>query len=263
MNVAPSANFLLNEIQGLKPENIVKTEGKWVHLNCPWKRIATEGDKNIKYDDRKIGYVAISCYLNINAETLKVYNNDDHVDLALKFSALTFGTSVFLIAKTIYHLLFPISLSYQICKTVYEARKEALKNENAPEIDLTSRIIKIIAKNCIDIIRTPLYMIAMTITALLAVISAPFKHSLLYHGRVFYGELLMSLNWGEKTTIWTFAPCMQPLADLKNQNEQKMVYEEKDTLYDNVPRTKMHALNNLARNINNLLGGTDLCPCIQ
>lgn len=253
--ITSAGKYLINSIPGAKQEDIVKCNGKWIHYTCHWKH-KTADEKPLDSN-----FTAL-----INSETLKVYNSDDYSDLRAKFSVLTLATPLYMLVKTIYHILFPLSLSYQICKTVSETKKEQVeakkKNTDAPKIDLSSRIIKVIAKNFFDIIKTPLYMITMTIIALSTVIFSAFKSEFLYQGRVFYGEMLQSLNWGEKTTIWTYAPCMQPLADLKKREEKKY-YVEEDTQYDGEPGTKIHALNNLARSMSTSKSRVDLCPCLD
>ena len=54
----------------------------------------------------------------------------------------------------------------------------------------------------------------MSVIALGTALLSPIKKDILYEGRVAFGEMLMSLNW-KKVSIWTFAPCMEPIADLK------------------------------------------------
>ncbi len=238
------------EIEGVDPRDITRPNGpksKWAHITCHWKEISKKEGGVVQYIDRK--YPA-----TINCESEKIYVSDKKLELVIKFCALIPGTSYYLLAKTIYHLLFPLSLAHQIYQTVKEVKAEkaeAIKNGREAPNDLRSRIGKVILNNFIDIVRTPLYAVALTVVAIASLILAPIRPEILYEGRVIYGELLISLNRGNKNSLWTIAPCMQPLAALK-KNEEKKFYVKADTFYDGEPGTKAHALNNLARRHLNL-----------
>lgn len=241
-------------IPGLPQERILRKDGlksEWVHVVCSWKEI-----KKVKNQTKIIphNYEAVAnCitkkfYINDEKWTFKPFADDPIVPIGVKLSFLAVATPVVMLAKTIYHIFFPVSLAYQIYNTVKEAKEqEAAKNgKKITTRDLATRIIKVIGKNFLDIVKTPLYAIAMAIVALGSVILSIFKSDMLYHGRAAFGELLMSLNWGKKKTIWTIAPCMQPIADL-NKDERKKYYVQKDTEYEGPPGTMIHGLNNLAR----------------
>lgn len=238
-------------IPGVDPRDIIRIEGpksKWVRLVCHLKEVEKDAQGN------KIVVERDTINTLFNCKTEKLYNADSKTDLAMKFTALSFGAPIALIvSKTIYHLLFPLSLSYQIYRVVRVAKKQkdaALdKGQEKPKINLASRITKVVIRNFIDIVKTPLYGIAMTITALSTLILSGVNDNILYEGRALYGEMLMSLNWGNKDTLWSIGACMQPYANLKNKNEKKYHYIAKDIEYDAPPGEKMHALNNMARNV--------------
>lgn len=243
-------------IPGLNPKDIDRIEGpksKWVRLTCHLK--IKEAAK------------AETEEFIFNCKTEKVYIKDDKLEIAVKFLALTAFTPIALTAKTIYHLLFPLSLSYQIYMVFHQIKKneaEALKKgEQFPPRDLTKKIIKVLGKNIIDTVRTPFYMIAMTIVAFSSVVFSVFNTEILYEGRVLYGEMLLSLNWGEKKVLWTIAPCMQPRANLKDEKEKKRYYVADDVIYDAEPGTKMHALNNMTRNVKYVKDPDLGCACLN
>jgi hypothetical protein len=236
-------------INGINPNDIIRSEGPqspWVGLICHWpQKLSAEEKAKQKNETGVKDHRVLTIY---NCNTKKVYNADPKGTIALKFLGLTLASStIILIFKTLYHVFLPLSLTYQIITKVKHVQKKALQQDKPiAKLDLAKKILKVIGKNLIDIIKTPLFAIAMTIVLLASLILAPFKTSLLYVGRWFYGELLMSLNWGKKITLWCIAPCMLPLADL-TKNENKRNYKEVDTDYYDVPGTDLHALNNVAR----------------
>ena len=230
------------DIPGVVPEDIKRTEGprsKWMQLTCHWNKI-NENNVIVPHCIEPI----------INAKTEKLYVPDQKSDMAIKFLGMIIYTPIALIAKTVYHLVLPISLGHQIFLAVnkFKATEDAAQKNGAPH--LAKRIVKVIIRNLIDIVKTPLYAIAMTVVALATIIFSIFKSTFLYEGRVAYGELLMSLNWGNKKSIWTITPCMVPIADLK-KNEKKFNYTEEDKIYQGPQGTKIDALNNLARSLFN------------
>ncbi len=259
VNVA-AVKYPLN-IPGIDPNDIIRIEGpdsKWAKLICRWKK-KIQTPEGMEIVPKKLKTV-------INCKTEKVYLGDSKKVIAAKFSELSLATPVFMTVKTIYHLFFPLSLPYQIYITMHEMKKlEALavkKGQEPPPRDLASRVARVILRNFIDIVKTPLYMVAMTVVAVSTLILAAIKPQILYEGRVLYGEMLMSLNWGEKKTLWTLALCMQPLADLKNENEKKFQYVADDIEYNAPSGTKLHALNNMARN-EDQSRVPDFCPCLD
>lgn len=228
------------DIPGIDPKDIHRTgpRSRWAVLTCYWKEISEDAQGQETHILHEINPI-------FDLKTKKVYRDDSLSDLRWKFTALVPGTPLFLAAKTVYHLLFPLSLPLQIYLVIREDNKKT--KPSSPQ-ELTKKIIIAIGKNFADIVRTPIYAVAMTVVSLVNVILSS-KPKWLYKGRIAYGEMLLSLHWGKKKTITTYAPCMLPLADLseKGKKEKKRYYSKADTLYDGPKGSAVHALNNLAR----------------
>jgi len=209
----------------LKTKNI---RSPWAQLDCYCHIQSDEGVKTWVY-------AAV-----VNCKTKKLYRDDTLILLAAKLSMLAIGTLFALSAKTLYHLFFPLPLTQKI---FYE-----IKNRNSrPKKDLGKKILKEIGKNCADIIRTPLYALAMSILSIATTILAIYKKEYLYVGRALYGELQQSLNWGKKKGLWSFAPCMQPIANLNEDvSEKKRFYIMYDNVYEGPVGSILHGLNNVA-----------------
>lgn len=218
------------EIPNMDPNRLEYVNGsksKWANLTCV-----------CKYLNGRIR----STNVIVNCKNKKVYVNDSKLIIAKKLTGLSVITPWILIAKTIYHLLFPVSLAHQF----YYVLKEA-KNQAPVEKNLSLKIIKIIGKNFLDMLKTPLYAIAMTVVAISTLILSIFKREFLYEGREIFGKMLLSLNWGEKKNLWTYAPCMIPIANLtKDVREEKRFYSLGNIVYEDAPGTILHGLNNLA-----------------
>ncbi len=79
-----------------------------------------------------------------------------------------------------------MSLTVQIYLTVMEVKKQKLRQlqkvKKAPPRDLAKKIVKEIGKNFVDIIKTPLYAVAMTVVVLSTLILTAFKQEYLYEG---------------------------------------------------------------------------------
>lgn len=139
--------------------------------------------------------------------------------------------------KTAYHLCLPFSIPVEIFKAIMEGKQ---RNESASEIATAAwRNVK---HSLADIIRTPLYTIAMTIVHLAAVCIGLFAPHKLYDLRELAGRLENALNRGEDNW-WTLAPCFQPIGNLMNIHKAK--YQKEDTEYEEEP--VLHGFNNLAR----------------
>lgn len=241
------SKYQLN-IPGINPDDVIRPTptSKWGQLRCHWTQKTSKGLKDNQF-------LAV-----INFKSKKIYIDDEKPILAGKITGLILGTPIlYMIAKTAYHILFPLSLAHQIYRTVEDAKApfddtlgERKKVEHVETKDLALRIIKVIAKNFLDIIRTPLYSLAMTIVAIATMILAPFNTDLLYEGRALYGDLLVSSNWGEKENV-IFPICMMPLADLsdKGKHEKKRYYVKADTVYNGPKGSVIYGVNNLTASL--------------
>lgn len=253
MNVQPPSHAYSLNIPGMKEKKIIHSEGPdspWVELKATWKHLITvknEAREEKRISKHKYTYV-VKCDGKGNG---KIYNNDEKETLAIKLGALSIGTPLFYAFKTLYHTLLPISLTHQIYKTVKDFNKEvkdcAELKLQAPK-DLAKRVVKVIVKSLIDIVKTPLYLVALTVIALSCLVLSAISTKFLYRGREAYGEVMDSLNWNNRRSIWTLAPCMLNLGTLDRIAKQR-AYEMPDTVYDGEKGTVIHGLNNLTRSL--------------
>lgn len=199
---------------------------RWARIQANWKEQKT-GGKNLSH----------LCAFTIDLNSGDIYLDCRKRKIWAKCAALTIGRPIFGITKTMYHLALPLSIPIEIYKSVIE---DLQKKMSANQILKNS--LRSIKHNLTDIIRTPLYSLAMTIVTLSAVIIGPFAPSKLYDLRARVGRLENKLNRGEDS-IWNRAPCFQPLENLMHIHH--LQYVKKDTQYEDEP--SLHGLNNLAR----------------
>lgn len=79
-------------------------------------------------------------------------------------------------------------------------------------------VIKNCGKEIADIVRTPLYGIALTVMSIAAIVFAVFDSASLYTMRDLMGRMEQSLYWGEQHRYGTLAPCFQPLLKITNDH---------------------------------------------
>lgn len=244
-------------IPGLPEDRIIREnpESKWARIVCVWNQQVKNEAGDLKIIPHP--YEAV-----INCKNYKVYNDDQKLankfkesdfSLKTKFIILSFITPYEYAIRTIYLAILPLSLGLKIYSIYQKAKKAKANGKEIPTDVLQVKIVKAVAKKLADVIRTPLYGVALTVVALATVILCHFKSDLLYEGRVLYGEIEKSYLWGKKVRKFLVesvtkggAPCMQPIANLK-RNERKRHYTSEDTIYEGDPGTMMHALNNMVR----------------
>ena len=96
-----------------------------------------------------------------------------------------------------------------------------------------------LAYHLTDIVRTPIYGVALTVLAVVGFILGLFGSEKIYDLRLLMGKIEQSLNWGKPHTTWTLAPCFQP-SDL---NQIDTIWGSRsfdDTSYPNDSRGKIN-----------------------
>lgn len=79
----------------------------------------------------------------------------------------------------------------------------------------TCRYLSLIGKNVVDIFRTPAYGIALLIMGIGAGIIGPLTpKAFLFKMRETIGKVELSLNKGDKSSVWIVYPCFQPLKNI-------------------------------------------------
>lgn len=201
-------------------------EGRWARVRAEWKEK--------KANERSLLHL---CAFTIDLETGNLYTDCSKLKIWVKCVLLCLGRPYFGLLKTVYHLILPFSIPVEIFKAVIKGIQQEQSSDQI--FSSTWRHIK---HSIADIIRTPVYTVAMTVIMIAATIIGPFAPSKLYDWRELAGCLESRLNREEERL--TVAPCFQPIGNLMNLDQDRY-YEKADTEYEDEPT--LHGLNNLAR----------------
>lgn len=164
--------------------------------------------------------------LYFDRETKRCNNDDTKTKLFTKFTLLPFRVLINTALKWAYHLSL-IGIIFELGKTIFG--QEELKT-------LGQRCWRELK----DMVRTPLYGIALLGIALFAVAKALFNPVSLYDSRKTFRKWDLDLNWGDKRSIWINAPCFKSYnifkvtQDFKSveKNEGEITLSEKQEVCD-------------------------------
>lgn len=204
--------------------------------NCKWGRLLCQ------WNEQKDGRVLKHCY----AATLNLKNGDLYLDCSpkkiyAKCIALLFARPIEIGIKFAYHLILPISFFDILARTINEEKKHGSSTKKIVKECLIN-----IGKSVLDIVRTPIYGTALTITVLAAVIIGPFAPNKLYDIRELEGNIEQALVWDESIDNYFFlAPCFLPVNNILDIDKSLNLYE--GTLYENNP--KLQGMSNLASSL--------------
>lgn len=210
--------------------NIVTIGGegsRWGKLITRWNE--KKGPENILFHQ---------CAFVLDLQTGDMYLDCNEDKIWRKCVALCFARPLIGTAKTFYHLSLPISIPVEIFKSLWEG---ALKEHSFYQITYSAWIS--VVNNITDIVRTPIYSVAMTVIAIQAVVIGLYDPIKLYDLREQAGRLENALNRG-KESMWTCAPCFQPLHNLMSIHASS--HQKDDTEYEDDPT--LIGCNNLTRN---------------
>jgi hypothetical protein len=146
-----------------------------------------------------------------NKEDGGIYSDNSISLLTEKCAALVLARPFHAVAKTLYHSFLPVSIPREIYLAVKKAQKEG---KCTFEQMLKAGGVAAL-KNIADIIRTPLYELVLTVLAMVGFLLGIFRSEKIYALRAVAGKVENSLNWGDKKSPWTLAPCFQKIADRK------------------------------------------------
>lgn len=219
-------------------KHIVESEGsRWGRVICIW----TEKRK----ESGKITTIEHTYAAAINLKKGDIYLDCRKRKVWAKCCLYSLIQPLVLTVKTVYHLLLPVSIPYEIYKTVKAARKETQK---VPGKELTKRIVKQIGKNLADTVRTPLYGMALTIIGIAGVVIGPLAPKILYDIRVTAGKVEKALNWGNENSPWILFKCFQPCDNLMKMYEWSRQNKDTEYLKENEKDdATLHGLTNFAR----------------
>lgn len=162
--------------------HIFATEGP----DCKWGRVKAEW---MEWDDpvRKITYRTHTFSLSINRETGEFYDDCTKKKVYAKMIAFTLTRPFIVFANTLYYACFPVAMTL----AYRNARKEINKSKDQlEESEISARCRQAAFEALADVVRTPLYGIAMTVVSATALIIGPFAPKKLYDFREMENQLL-------------------------------------------------------------------------
>ena len=206
--MSPTLNIQshLDRLNKLVTDNENSLDSLWGRIVATWCEKKSDGELQT--------HIYAPC---INTSTGDLYFDCDLAKIFRKCIVQLIIRPFHALIKTIYHAAFLPSITLEIID-VCKGHQNGL-----------GAVINI-AKSIADIIRTPLYTLAMMVASIAVIIMSTFDPQLLYSGRALIGALEATSNWGWIHTRWTLAPCFQPtpltlLADYGNKPDYP------DTIY--------------------------------
>lgn len=202
-----------------------------------WKKIPSNGvffDDSIEFSNSKdqYGTLKIDFDFEFNAKkhslhsefivsksTGAIYGKMSPDSIKKVFWGLVFVRPLQIIFKMTYHALLPISIPLEI--------KRALDQSGKPSscLELAIRCTLAAIRSFADILRTPLYGIALTVIALAAVLFSGNQTEDVYSFLNFSSRVERDLFWGEKKRC--LARCQQPIDYLHLVSGRQVDYDAK------------------------------------
>ncbi len=182
------------------------TSERWARLLLTW------------HEQNKQGTILKHTYAAaIDRKAWNFYLDDKPAKIYAKCLAQLILRPIHTALKTIYHLSVVAPLLYEISQTRHrrQSKQDGLKN---------------MLKSLADIVRTPLYGLAIKITSAAILMLGPFLPDGMYAGRALLGKIEQMANWGKKHASWTMAGCFQPF-DMSALEAYQFDDCKKDTLY--------------------------------
>lgn len=206
--------------------------------SCKWGRLETEWrEKKIGSNEPLIHKVA----LVFNRETGDYYLDCSKKKIYVKMLANFLLRPIDGLIRTLFHVCVPLSIGLTCYITIDQAKRsnrnlakklEKYENESTEEAQqeaekLRKRILtpsKIFQK-CINnslkslsnIVRTPVYSVAMTIVSLAAVIVGPLAPKTLYDFREMQNKLLRSYHRMPEGQIFDITPCFTTIGSIQKE----------------------------------------------
>src|SRR5262249_48211820 len=135
----------------------------------------------------------------VNIQTGEIYLDCSKKKIYAKIVIQTLLRPFLSVIKTAYHLAIPISIIHIIYTTIQERKKYDRR-----EACILENCIKNSLKSIADIVRTPVYGVAIIIVGIAIIIIGPFAPNTLYTSREILGKLMKSLYWSVGAPI----PCI-------------------------------------------------------
>lgn len=179
---------------------------KWGGLEVNWNEDITKKDKTINHVFR----------FTVNRNTGDFYLDCDKRKLTLKFSLYAVLQPLIFSVKTVYHLLLPISIPYEIFREVQKIKlKEAQLSQKIASSEKAKRIVKVVVWNVASIVITPGCAAVSAIIGIAGAIIGPFAPKrFLYELRATAGKVERFTHRGDKNSIWIIYKCFQPVQNI-------------------------------------------------
>jgi len=216
--IDPQLGF--NRLQEHLIPNQMDPDSRWKHLICRWNEKKDNGEM--------ITHIYAACFDEVESG---IYLDCPPRKIYAKCLGHLIVRPLHSLLKTISHILM-LPIIYEIAKTWQgdQSKDDCIKNS---------------IKSLVDIVRTPLYGLVLTVATIGALILGAVNPESLYSSRAFLGKIEQQANWGDIHTDWTLAHCFQPfpMSILTYYANKDCIH---DTFYnDSDPLEK--ALANLAR----------------
>jgi hypothetical protein len=214
---------------------LARTDSPWGHLICKWHEKKSNG--------KQLVHTYAFC---IDRQEWGLYLDCRPVKIFAKCLAQLIARPFHIAVKTIYHLSM-IPIFYEIAQTYrgLQSKQECLKNS---------------MRSLADIIRTPLYGLAMIVTSIAMLVISPFAPESLFTGRMLLGKIEQKACWDEIHTPWTLAKCFQPFSMSSLDHYGHRDYSE-DTIYTSDDPLEKQLTNFARKRILFLRKNGDLFSC--
>lgn len=157
------------------------------------------------------------------------YHNDAKIELYIKFLA----SAIFRPVHTVFYTLYNATLIHAAV-IIFEGIKE-----EKPANEILQKVVCSLA----DIVRTPVYEVAILIVTVAGLLLAPFHPELMYDLRAVVGRLNRELGWGKREGLHDFMPCMQPLGNVMEFTLNDQLIQQ-NKWYEDVTNPVLVALDN-------------------
>lgn len=203
-------------------------EPNWVRFPMVWREKV--GDRVLEHTYRTLE----------NRSTGDIYCADSLKEVTKKFAILLFVRPLHATIKTAYHISLPISVPREI-HLALQRQSNASKTEKAKIAAIA------IKNNLIDIGRTPLYGLVLTVISAVGIVLGIFRSEKIYELRAVAGNLELRLNRGIECGVWELTICFRPLynrSDFAKEWRQGKSYADTDYPPDN---KDLQVASNIAR----------------
>lgn len=201
-----------NSYSRFRPQNYPKSKPSefgnfWNHLSEEKKKAFTpcKGDKRWA---RFVNAEKVVCIDPKHFAAGNCYNDDSTSLIYLKFAMSTLARPLYLVVKTIYH----ITVGW------IKAIVDGVRHKE-PAKKIAERVIRQLA----DIVRTPIYVVAITVVGIAGLIAAPFKMTLMYDIRAVIGRLSHEMFWGARKRVLDMNTCMRRELNIVDWTKQRQL----------------------------------------